>query len=453
MKKKLITLNILLFVAIIGYGQSIETGTLYYGTDKYVGSIKAGKADGQGIYYYTDGSIYEGYFKAGEFTGKGTMKWKSGDEYVGNWINSKKDGQGIIKWANGNSYKGDWKNDAINGTGTYTWANGTVYTGEFENYNKSGNGTIKWIDGGSYNGSWKNDVRDGQGKVTLANGFYRKGLFKNDVDEKVKYYNKSDEEISFEEYKGNPKSGLGTCFYGEEKYVGNFENYKPNGKGIYYFADGTTYEGYLVNGEFEGKGTRRWTSGDSYTGDWKNSKRAGIGIYTWSDGDSYSGGWENNEKSGIGTFKKANGYSYSGEYKNGEIKKSTFYNPKGETITNTAYYNANPSANSTTTANTTAGGIQYSTADMSEFTNKYRLLGVMIVYSEATQFSKPFPYFFDVYGTSMKNENAVFNALKGRLNSYYNYSKYSWKPGASTFSLTRGLDLRSYETKGKYDIE
>ncbi len=105
--------------------------------------------------------------------------------------------------------------------------------------------------------------------------------------------------------------------------------------------------------------------------------------------------------------------------------------------------NNNITTNSTSTK-TTANGVQWSSADMSN--NTYRLLGVMIVYSDATQTSKAFPHYFDVYGTNMTNENAVFNMCKNKLNSYYTYSKYSWLQNSNVYDLTRGKDLRSYET-------
>lgn len=291
------------------------------------------------------------------------------------------------------------------GVCTINFANGEIYTGDFKNGKRSGKGIMTFNTGGKYDGQWKEDEKDGYGVENFKDGA-----------------------IYTWEWKNDKKEGKGVMRYKDVE-----------GK------DAGSYEGEWKNDLFDGRGIIISENGDKYDGEWKTGLKQGLGIMTYANGSNYNGQWKENWW-GDGIFTTVDGEK--------RIKKS------GITPTD----NSNPSASNTNTTSTsastkpsstqtTAGGVQYSTADMSEFTNKYRLLGVMIVYSEATQFSKPFPYFFDVYGTSMKNENAVFNALKGRLNSYYNYSKYSWKPGASTFSLTRGLDLRSYETKGKYDIE
>ncbi|MBC7652182.1 MAG: WG repeat-containing protein [Deinococcales bacterium] len=143
---------------------------------------------------------------------------------------------------------------------------------------------------------------------------------------------------------------------------------------------------------------------------------------------------------GLARFKGGSGKGYSAD-------QSTATTSTNEASDNTS---SNNTSSKTSSSSITFGGVQYSTVHMNEFTNKYRLLGVMIIYSDASKFSKPFPHYFDVYGTSMTNENAVFNVLLRKLNSYYTYSKYSWKPGADTRSLTKGMDLRDYETHGSY---
>jgi len=56
------------------------------------------------------------------------------------------------------------------------------------------------------------------------------------------------------------------------KYVGEIEDGKPNGQGIYTFE----------KGEWEG---------DKYVGEYKNGKKVGYGTYTWKDGEKYVGSW------------------------------------------------------------------------------------------------------------------------------------------------------------------
>ena len=45
-----------------------------------------------------------------------------------------------------------------------------------------------------------------------------------------------------------------TEIYDNGKYIGNIQNGKRNGKGIYYWDNGDKYEGDWVNGNKEGKG-------------------------------------------------------------------------------------------------------------------------------------------------------------------------------------------------------
>ena len=47
------------------------------------------------------------------------MEYGNGDKYDGSWKDDKKDGQGIFESAKGDTYKGDWKNDKKDGNGLF----------------------------------------------------------------------------------------------------------------------------------------------------------------------------------------------------------------------------------------------------------------------------------------------------------------------------------------------
>jgi hypothetical protein len=446
-----IILTVCLLISFLNiHAQNSSIDTLHFGSDQYIGEVQNGKPNGKGKYYYTDGSLYDGNFKKGEYYGNGMVKWASGNSYSGEWKDSKMEGIGTKHWADGAVYTGEWKNDLCHGKGTIKYANGNSYTGDWKEDKMNGYGIMLYTDGGKYEGNWKSDEKDGNGMMTLASGYYKKGSFKNGYDDNVKYYNKTGNEVSYEEYRGNPKSGFDSVYYGKDKYIGNFENYQMNGKGIYIEDDGSKYEGDFVNGKYSGKGIKKWVSGDSYNGDWKDDKRDGIGTYTWANGETYTGSWENNTRNGEGTLKKTNGYYYTGKFKNGDAKNETYYTDKGE---KTTFYLWNIEVKKLD-FHTTASGIQYSTADMSEFTSKQTgLLGTFIIYSDADQFSKPHPNIFQIYGPGNINEQALFAKLVLKCNSYYKYSKYSWKPNQSQSTITKGWDLRAYTTKGNYTVD
>ena len=49
-----------------------------------------------GIYYYKDGSFYEGNFSKDKFHGKGKYVWNNDEMYEGGWIDNKFEGFGIL---------------------------------------------------------------------------------------------------------------------------------------------------------------------------------------------------------------------------------------------------------------------------------------------------------------------------------------------------------------------
>jgi len=91
--------------------------------DLYIGSVsKSLQKDGKGIYFYKNGDIYYGDFKAGEKTGKCEFWFAQGDSYIGDIINGLKEGDGIFKWSDGTSYTGSFKNNMKNGRGVNVFA-------------------------------------------------------------------------------------------------------------------------------------------------------------------------------------------------------------------------------------------------------------------------------------------------------------------------------------------
>lgn len=80
------------------------------------------------------------------------------------------------------------------------------------------------------------------------------------------------------------------------KYIGEFINLKPEGKGIMYYDIGGKYDGEWKDGKRHGKGIMYYASGDKYEGRWKNDKREGFGIYYYGEnGPTYAGDWKNDK--------------------------------------------------------------------------------------------------------------------------------------------------------------
>ena len=78
------------------------------------------KFHGYGVLEYRNGDIYEGFFKDGLFSGKGTYYYNVRDsriKYEGEWLNDKPNGYGVLEYKNGKIQKGNWKKGFYN----YVW--------------------------------------------------------------------------------------------------------------------------------------------------------------------------------------------------------------------------------------------------------------------------------------------------------------------------------------------
>ncbi|MBN1364891.1 MAG: hypothetical protein JW976_08825 [Syntrophaceae bacterium] len=67
----------------------------------------------------------------------------------------------------------------------------------------------------------------------------------------------------------------------------------------YPFADGTKYEGSIVNGKPNGRGTYTWANGSKYDGEFVDGKISGKGTYTCRNGKQYRGDFANNKPVGF----------------------------------------------------------------------------------------------------------------------------------------------------------
>ena len=73
------------------------------------------------------------------------------------------------------------------------------------------------------------------------------------------------------------------CF-GEEvyadgsRYVGQFQNGRPNWQGTLTYPDGSSYVGEFIFGVLYGRGTFTWLGGQKYVGEFKGNRRDGKGI-------------------------------------------------------------------------------------------------------------------------------------------------------------------------------
>ena len=187
-------------------------------------------SSGKGEFHFPDGTVYNGAFENGRFSGRGILTCSNGDVYEGRWKNGAKDGRGKMTYPNGVTYEGSWKNDKKNGKCVYTHPDGTVYSG-----------------------FWKNDKRHGKGMLKLPNCMVNEGQWEN-----------------------NQFTGLGTCTWPDgRKYQGQWLKGSRHGTGTMTWKDGSVYVGQWENSKKHGLGTLKFSNGMVMSGRFENDKFIG----------------------------------------------------------------------------------------------------------------------------------------------------------------------------------
>jgi len=92
------------------------------------------------------------------------------------------------------------------------------------------------------------------------------------------------------------------------------KNGKKQGKGLYKWHDGSSYEGDFDNDLRHGNGFFRWANGETYKGDYLKDARTGHGIYKWPDGSSYDGSYLNGKRHGKGIYVSSDRNVYEGNW-------------------------------------------------------------------------------------------------------------------------------------------
>jgi hypothetical protein len=272
--------------------------------------------NGEGIFKFADGSVYEGRFEnslpeglgfyrakneikylgqfsKGKFHGKGTLYYnQTGTKYFhGSFAFGKRDGYGHMVYKKHREYFGYWKANKRHGQGTMHYNITTKYEGEWIHNKRNGYGVWESAQKNQkYEGEWKQGRWEGKGKLTSKgslNSFVYKGQFTR-----------------------NKFNGLGILIQTTQKYKGQF---KEN--------------------QFEGTGTLVTIQGQRYTGEFKNNLFHGQGTLVSKDGSFFVGQFENGDRNGEGTVYNSNSEEiYSGLWANGKLIRKII---ERENITNT----------------------------------------------------------------------------------------------------------------------
>lgn len=189
--------------------------------------------------------------------------------------------------------RGEWRtlmNKAFDHV-TSSYDNQDSYKGEKSDNRKSRLGVYRWSAGSYHWGKLSMDNFNGVGIYITSQGF----TLNNCPD--CCYY--------VGEYSNDQKEGEGTCYdrYGNLIYYGNFSNNVPTGTypstkkyssykfECFTYSNGNMYIGETQNGKRHGKGIFLWKGGDAWYGEWTDGKRDGKGIHMYYDGSITVGRW------------------------------------------------------------------------------------------------------------------------------------------------------------------
>jgi hypothetical protein len=232
-----------------------------------------------------------------------------------NIINSKKPKtfeEPIIEFHNGEIYKGHWNtNNQRDGFGVNINPDGEIYIGLWNNDQIGDYGAFFDNEGNYYKGKLVNGKGNGEGELLLFN--------------KVKYIGNFVDDIP------NGKGKMISLLDGSE-YDGDIVQGKKEGKGILKFKDGTEYEGEFKDDNFNGNGVLKYYNGRKYEGTFKDGKMDGNGKFTWEDGKIYIGSYINDKKHGKGKLMWNSEKYYEGNWVNNKQHGEGMYYLHGKVL-------------------------------------------------------------------------------------------------------------------------
>jgi hypothetical protein len=262
---------------------------------KYIGNKKNNKYEGRGILYgENDNIIFNGYFKGGKYEGFGRLYDENHDNeliYIGYFKNNKYNGKGILYSNKQIKYEGNFLNGVYNGIGI--------------EYIKYGKRKMKFENGkplkecygilydNNNNEIYKGILKEQKPKNAKAAAIYYDNgdiqyigdFFDFKYNGKGQLYYKKGEKIYFDGIFGMDKFIKGTLFspQGDKVYEGEFiDNYPKEGKNItiYDINGNTEYIGDLFNGKYNGYGKlfeTRYYENIKYEGQFKDGLNHGLG--------------------------------------------------------------------------------------------------------------------------------------------------------------------------------
>ncbi|KAJ3031225.1 UNVERIFIED_CONTAM: hypothetical protein HDU68_005831 [Siphonaria sp. JEL0065] len=220
-----------------------------------------------------------------------TVYMINGDRYLGEWFANKKQGNGTYFYnETGSIYEGEWANDQRNGFGTFATP---IHTPQAPQ------------DPSTYPPTSRSSSPGNCSLLTV---------------EDPKNPNKTKKKKKKEGASESSQEGLLL----RKVYAGQWKNDKRDGRGTYFYEDGSWYEGLWMEDQKEGWGRMNYVDGSVYDGEWHKEMRHGQGVLLEPSGDRYEGMWLDDQKEGPGKYiYKSKRQLYEGEWSRGLPKCGT----------------------------------------------------------------------------------------------------------------------------------
>ena len=159
-------------------------------------------------------------------------------------------------------------------------------------------------------------VKEGFGKFIFNDGTEFCGIFHNNILQNYGKY------TSINRKEKNDKEIIITDNNNYEEFIGEYNDYIPDGFGIYKnFITSLNVKGIFKGNNISGIGIEDSVEGDYiYYGEFKNNKKEGYGTIEWKDGSKYQGEFKDNQINGYGMIKFPNNKFYQGQVKNARME-------------------------------------------------------------------------------------------------------------------------------------
>ena len=253
--------------------------------------------------------VYDNYCKnSSEYADEFKYSYDEGF-YFGEIENRFPNGFGLFHYWDGTVESGYFIEGKLEGIGEVSYNNGDCYEGEFIDGIIEGQGYYYCEGLGEYNGDFANNLPDGRGHWDFESGYHLDGYFSNGKLVSLIYMQMPEGEMYLGDLEDFVPEGFGVFIFDEGVYYGEVKDGSPTGYGCY-LADDLFAAGNFENGVLVGVGCCKYSDGREYNGEFNISP----------DYDYY-GCIEVNEPEGYGIMSYPDGQVDEGVFEDGIIRE------------------------------------------------------------------------------------------------------------------------------------